>query len=350
MRKRRLTVPAAVFTLVALSVPSSAATIRVPLDQPTIQEGINAASGGDTVLVAAGTYTGANNRNLGAAGVNIVVMSEAGAAQTIIDCEGGDRAFYLHDGEDSTSVIRGFTITNASGGNGGGIAVIHAAATIEDCIFSNNTASMNGGGVQYGYAATAGAIRNCVFYGNSASYRGGGINCDHGHGENVAPAITGCVFYDNDAGSGGSFGGGGIFCSYSSPLISGCTVVGNAGGPGAGGIDGDGSSPIVRNTIVAFSTEGAGIEGVDADHCIIFGNAGGDLLSGMSRENLNVNPLFCDLVARDLTVCSDSPCVAGDPENPWGEQVGAYGSGCGDCDTPVETGSWGSIKAMYRSP
>ncbi|MBC8525944.1 MAG: hypothetical protein H8D22_03585, partial [Candidatus Cloacimonetes bacterium] len=33
-------------------------------DYTTIQEGINASSNGDTVLVADGTYTGENNKNL----------------------------------------------------------------------------------------------------------------------------------------------------------------------------------------------------------------------------------------------------------------------------------------------
>ena len=42
--------------LAALSAPSSAATLRVPSDYPTIQGAVDAAAPGDVVLVSAGTY------------------------------------------------------------------------------------------------------------------------------------------------------------------------------------------------------------------------------------------------------------------------------------------------------
>ncbi len=350
MKQRELVVLAVALTLAIGSVPSSATTIHVPVDQPTIQAGIDAAGEGDIVLVAPGTYTGTGNRNLDFGGTNMTVMSESGAAQTIIDCEGADVAFYIHTGEDSTSIIRGFTMANGIGGNGAGIVVYDSAATIENCIFSNNTASMNGGGIYYGYAPSLGFIRNCVFFGNSAPYRGGGITCDNCLGEDISPVITDCVFYDNVAGTGGANGGGAIFCNSASPTIAGCTLVGNTGDTGAGGIGSHGGTPIVRRCIIAFSTAGYATDDCDVDHCIIFGNAGGDRSADGPRANLIIDPLFCDMAGWDLTLCSNSPCLPGAPENPWGELVGVYGSGCGDCDSPVEQSSWGSIKAMYRQP
>ncbi len=56
-------------------------TIHVPVDQPTIQAGINAANPGDTVLVSPGTYT----ENIDFMGKAITVISSAGPGTTVID-------------------------------------------------------------------------------------------------------------------------------------------------------------------------------------------------------------------------------------------------------------------------
>jgi len=76
MRSLFITAIVLVFPVIAVS-----ATIHVPPDQPTIQAGIDVAVGGDTVLVAPGTYV----ENIDFKGKAITVTSEQGADVTVID-------------------------------------------------------------------------------------------------------------------------------------------------------------------------------------------------------------------------------------------------------------------------
>jgi hypothetical protein len=93
---------------------AQAGTIRVPGNYPTIQQAIDVAQTGDTVLVYDGIYTGDGNKNLDFKGKKITVTSLNGPASTIIDCEGSGRAFYFHSGETPDSVLSGFTIRNGA--------------------------------------------------------------------------------------------------------------------------------------------------------------------------------------------------------------------------------------------
>lgn len=99
-------------TVLLVVLTAHSATLLIPSQYPTIQAGIDAAVSGDTVLVANGTYTGAGNKDLDFGGREIVVMSENGPENCIIDCQNDARGFYFHSNETSNSVVDGFTIIN----------------------------------------------------------------------------------------------------------------------------------------------------------------------------------------------------------------------------------------------
>ena len=113
------------FSLIVVLIVKSiqADVIKVPGDQNTIQAGINAAMSGDTVLVSENTYY----ENINFKGKAITVGSEfimdgdtSHISKTIIDGskssdpDSGSVVYFI-SGEDSTSALCGFTITNGSG-------------------------------------------------------------------------------------------------------------------------------------------------------------------------------------------------------------------------------------------
>jgi hypothetical protein len=138
-----------IILLTVLIVPAtfmSGQIIHVPADQPTIQAGINAANTGDTVLVDTGTYL----ENINFMGKAITVASNFimdgdtnHINNTVINGSQPDDPDYgsvvtFMTGEDTTSVICGFTITGGTGMKapvysarvGGGIAFYDATAKI----------------------------------------------------------------------------------------------------------------------------------------------------------------------------------------------------------------------------
>jgi hypothetical protein len=146
---------------------ANAQVINVPGDQPTIQAGINAASDGDTVLVADGTYL----ENINFRGKAITVASHYltdpdtnHIYNTVIDgssplhADSAAVVMFL-SGEDTSSIIYGFTLRGGSGLKsstlngkvGGGVSCDESGAKIMHNRIINNELMDNafslGGGI-----------------------------------------------------------------------------------------------------------------------------------------------------------------------------------------------------------
>ncbi len=128
------------FCLVFTNTFTYAAVIEVPADQPSIQAGIDAAKDGDTVLVADGRYIGEGNVNIDFMGKQIIVKSENGPEETIVDCQliPNTRGFIFQNEETNDVVLEGFTITNANHEERGGIYCTNSAPTIKNCNILSN--------------------------------------------------------------------------------------------------------------------------------------------------------------------------------------------------------------------
>ena len=337
----RLVVVAAVVLLVACTL--QAHVINVPDPYPTIQEGVNAAVAGDTVLVDAGTYSGTLNRPIYFYGKDISLVGKHGAGATTIDCGHADRALVFAYDETDAAIVDGFTVINGGGRPfyGGAIYIYEASPTIRNCVFRENTADASGA-VHCLYSSST--ISNCTFIDNTAEAQFGGALCS----SYSSLTMTGCTFSGNAAP-----GGSAIRMYTSSDSIDECTIVGNSTTDhGVIRLD-ESSTPTITNTIVAFNTHGVPIDCAGGSiptttHCVVFGNAEGDSLSGSYHDNLFVDPMLCGMYAENFSLCADSPCLPAALENPWGELVGAHEQGCAACGSAVEQATWGVIKGMYR--
>ena len=206
-----------------VSDPLEDGSINHPFD--AIQEGINVAISGDTILVLVGTYTGMGNRDIDYGGKAIIVRSENGPDTCIIDCEGDGRGFYFHSWETAASVVGGFTITNGyTSGFGGGIRCESSHPTITNCTVAYNGA-YDGGGI-YCQCNSSPTITGCTIKENTAANNGGGIGSEQGG----SPTINGCTITQNTAVDAG----GGMHCDQSDPMLINCVIMDNTAMWGGG--------------------------------------------------------------------------------------------------------------------
>jgi predicted outer membrane repeat protein len=279
--------------LLAAATPSLADTIYVDQagggDYVDIQDGIDAADHGDTVVVLGGTYTGERNRDLDFGGTLLRLEGSPGHVLTTVDCESEGRGFHFHSGEDSTAVVHGVMVVNATADSGAGAFCQNGSdPKFEQCIFMENHAADIGGGLCA--INSSPVIRDCYFDSNTSSEgarrsaQGGGAGCvdcpvlrmsgtqfvgnqSNGIGGGIYArecqlACVSCEFHDNQLTTYGNHGagvrlqqcnnssflnclfeengglqpvvGGGLAVSSSVVTVTGCRFIGNTSGTGGG--------------------------------------------------------------------------------------------------------------------
>jgi predicted outer membrane repeat protein len=182
---------------------------------------------------------------------------------------------------DETVVLDGFVITagNANGDSspgwcGGGMYCDDGNPVVINCTFSDNSASLHGGGINVVFGDIGPTISNCTFTQNCADF-GGGIFCD-------MTAVTNCTFTGNSAYSAG----GGAYVGDSTTMTR-CVFNNNSSMNDGGAIGLQGNPKLINCTFSdnSASRDGAGVSGLG----ISFKRCNPTLTNCISNDNLAGN-------------------------------------------------------------
>lgn len=351
-------------------VASNALTIHIPADYPTIQQGINNAVNGDTVLVHSGNYV----ENINFSGKNIVVASQylttndtTYISTTVIasspNANLNSSVVTFENNETTSAQLIGLTLLNG-GGNyrilgadhvfyGGGVYCYNASPLLSHLVIKNNTPECGGGVFLYSSNTT---IENCVIEDNTcnsiasaAPNAGAAIatwNCQNviirntriqnNNAERAGGAIytltsnatiVNCLITGNHSNvMGAAF----YSDSWSNVNIINSTVCGNLCDPGPG-LRGSGvmycldSAKVQINNSIFYNNQPAAIvcqftyslNEISVSHSdfeggadsIITNNNGNNVTVNWLNGNINTNPVFVNTALNDYHLQPTSPCI-----------------------------------------
>ena len=311
IRHRGIIAVALLLALIISFSPASslAATLNVGPDAAyiSIQPAIDAASDGDIIVVADGTYTGDENRNLNYKSKAITVRSLNGPRNCIIDCAttsaGTNSAFRFLTSEGPDSILDGFTITNATTS---AILCTKASPTIRNCILDSNHSVYHAGAVFC--KDSLATVENCVVKNNSSPTHGGGIYC---WDSNVT--VRNCAITANTAETGGA-----IYCYNSTLTLLDSLIAGNHADFIGGGIASRFQNPvtIVNTTFVNNTAEaGPAIHRTNTNltivqNCIFWNNEDEDPATDYQIVSDDIGPLFlsfCIVEGAAAAISATSP-------------------------------------------
>ena len=342
----------------------SAEVMQVPGQYQSLQDAVQAASPGDILIVAPGTYRLFFD-NLLVGKEEITIRSSAGPEQTIIQGRGSKPIITI--AQRSRAVIEGFTIIRETASDQmpaqGGAIYCSAGSSpiIKNNIIKNNRAVF-GAGVYCDVQSTP-EIRGNTFSGNVADTSGGAIFTEHSRA-----LITGNMFQENRAGSSG----GALACNRDSSRIYGNIFWKNSADYG-GAISCDRAAGwIYNNTIVSNSAlKGAGIMvdrgSVRLLNLIFYDNSRGDLFlkrtgpagrpmfsDVQEREfagvngNISADPMFVDQQAGDFRLKPDSPCIHTGNSDPFYKNIDGSFNSMGAYGGPEPFGMTTDIKSSNK--
>jgi hypothetical protein len=290
-------------------------TIHVPYDYTTIQAAIDASNNGDIVLVAEGTYyenVNFNGKAITVASHFLINGDIEHIDNTIIDANDSGSVVIFNSGEDTTSILCGFTITGGQARRGGGIHCDSSGAKIIFNKIINNVANAfsatgEGGGIYadsheyFNYIIIENnIIRNNSVFGHVSI--GAGIGLFDMEGK----IINNIIEQNHSQGGAGS---GGMSLNGCSLQIINNTIIfntaSNSPGNDAGGIASFQDESIIINNIVWGNIGDEQIisdEILDIFYCDVEGGYTG-------VGNIDAYPEFVDTSNRDYHLSNSSPCI-----------------------------------------